>query len=151
MNRKVRINLLPPELAGKAGKARATRQAAGAAPPGANPIFVLIAILAFGAACYGCYGFYAKFKAEKDRFESTKTELEATEQKVKETRAKFQEFIETRDLILALTRRQVLAAHRRGLPALKGEFDSTDPWAMIQMEAFPFRPAPCWVTFRRAP
>ncbi|MFO7273623.1 MAG: GNAT family N-acetyltransferase [Bacillota bacterium] len=56
-----------------------------------------------------------------------------------------------RDLILALTRRQVLAAHRRGLPALKGEFDSTDPWAMIQMEAFPFRPAPCWVTFRRAP
>lgn len=54
-----------------------------------------------------------------------------------------------RDLILALTRRQILAVRRRGLPELRGEFDSTNPWAMIQLQAFPFETSPCWVTFRR--
>lgn len=102
MNRKVRINLLPPELAGKAGKTRASRKAPGAAPPGANPLFILIAIVAFGAAIYGCYSFYAKWQGEKDKLEAAKKELIETEKEVAETREKFREFIETRDLILAL-------------------------------------------------
>lgn len=54
-----------------------------------------------------------------------------------------------RELILALTRRQLLAARGRGLTAVRGEFDSTNPWAMIQLQALPFEAAPCWVTFRR--
>src|SRR5690606_29721128 len=81
---------------------RSSRPAAGAAPPGANPLFILIAIVAFGAAIYGCYGFYAKMKAEEKMLADTQKTLTETEEKVKETREKFREFIETRDLILAL-------------------------------------------------
>jgi GNAT superfamily N-acetyltransferase len=54
-----------------------------------------------------------------------------------------------RELMLALTLRQVLYAVRQGATSLQGEFDSTNPWSMIQLGALPFRPAPCWVTFQR--
>lgn len=51
--------------------------------------------------------------------------------------------------MLALTLRQVACAADQGVTIIQGEFGSTSPWAMIQMGAFPFRPAPCWITFQR--
>jgi GNAT superfamily N-acetyltransferase len=54
-----------------------------------------------------------------------------------------------RDLILALTLAHISHAAGHGAEILAGEFDTTDPWAMMQLGAFPFRPAPCWLTFQR--
>lgn len=54
-----------------------------------------------------------------------------------------------RDLILALTLRHINHAITHGAALLEGEFDSTNPWAMLKLGAFPFRPAPCWLTFQR--
>lgn len=54
-----------------------------------------------------------------------------------------------RDLVLALTLRQVAFARASGIVRLTGEFDTTDPGALIQLEHLPFRPAPAWITYRR--
>ncbi len=53
-----------------------------------------------------------------------------------------------RELIVGLTLRQITQAARAGLREIEGEFDSTSPWAMIQLGTFPFQPAPCWLTFQ---
>lgn len=54
-----------------------------------------------------------------------------------------------RALILALTLRQIRSAQNHGATTLQAEFDDTNPWSMLQLGAFPFRPAPCWLTFQR--
>ncbi|GAB4310999.1 MAG: hypothetical protein Kow0059_00780 [Candidatus Sumerlaeia bacterium] len=104
MTRKVSINLLPPELAGKAGKARAARPAAGGVPrQGPNPLFVLIALIAFALAAYGLWTIYDKTRTEERLFKKAEQDLKDLEKKVAAKRAEFQEFIETRDLIMALS------------------------------------------------
>ena len=55
-----------------------------------------------------------------------------------------------RDLVVGLALRQAAVAVGRGITAVKGEFDSTDPWDVLLMEALPFAPAPAWLTFQRA-
>jgi GNAT superfamily N-acetyltransferase len=54
-----------------------------------------------------------------------------------------------RDLMCAMAVRQVAAAAALGATAMQGEFDSTDPWDMLLMEALPFGPAPAWLTVQR--
>lgn len=54
-----------------------------------------------------------------------------------------------REMVLALTLHQVSYAVGQGVTELQGEFDSTNRWAIMQMSAFPFLPAPCWMTFQR--
>lgn len=54
-----------------------------------------------------------------------------------------------RDLVLGLALRQVAAAAERGATVMQGEFDSTDPWDMLLMEALPFGSAPAWLTYQR--
>ncbi|MDB4895052.1 MAG: hypothetical protein JWN15_1314 [Firmicutes bacterium] len=54
-----------------------------------------------------------------------------------------------RDLMVALTLAHISHAAGHGAEILAGEFDTTDPWAMMQLGAFPFQAAPCWLTFQR--
>ncbi len=54
-----------------------------------------------------------------------------------------------RNLVLALTFRQLAYAARCGCRTVRAEVDTTDPWSMLLLEHLPFRPAPAWVTLRR--
>lgn len=55
-----------------------------------------------------------------------------------------------KDLIAALTLRQIEWAAANGYGTIEVEADTTDPWAMLQLELFPFGPAPAWVSLRRS-
>lgn len=52
-------------------------------------------------------------------------------------------------LMMALSISQVARAQAQGWICLQAEVDSTDPWALMMLDALPFDPAPAWVTYRR--
>jgi hypothetical protein len=110
MNGKVRINLLPPELQGKAGRGRGGRRgvAEGTIRQGPHPIFVLIAVAAFSAGGFGLYQLWLQTDLAKRENQKTKTELAELKVEVIALREEFKEFVETRDLILSLS--EVLAS-----------------------------------------
>ena len=55
----------------------------------------------------------------------------------------------SRPLMIMTAVRQMAEAAARGFTQLSLECDSTDPWSRDVLDAFPFGPAPTWITLRR--
>jgi len=54
----------------------------------------------------------------------------------------------TKELILALTYKQLEYAHKQQQDYLNAEIDTTDKWSLIMLDHLPFANAPTWVTYQ---